>query len=374
MLNIAAAAQSNIPRIQMGRDRKELDPRAGFVSAGDYFFAVRKAFMMGSHLRDERLDVLAASPATYGSESVGPDGGFAVPIAFANEIFTHSLAEGALLPFVDVIPISTNSTMLPIDESVPWGTDGIQSYWITEGQTLTATKPKIRETLLRMAKLAVLVPLSDELLSDASALGAYLPKRAGDRIRWGINDAILFGPGTGRPLGAFTGVGVTGSAALTIAKEAGQAANTVLIQNLAKMYAALPQGSHTRAVWLIQPDTLAQAISMGSAASTFPMTAPLPQYPESCGTLFGRPVFASQHCAALSSAGDVMLVDLAYYSAIVRSVDPVRTIISLHVAFDADVGMFKAIMRMDGQPKIMSALTAKNSSNKLSPFVQLGAR
>ncbi|HVR92539.1 MAG TPA: phage major capsid protein, partial [Casimicrobiaceae bacterium] len=315
MLNIAATAQSNIPRIQMGRDRKELDPRGGFVSAGDYFYAVRKAFMHGAHMRDERLDLLAASPATYGSEGTGTDGGFAVPIAFANEVFTHSLSEGALLPFVDVIPIQTNVLGLPVDETTPWGSDGIQSYWITEGQTLTATKPKVRETMLRLAKLAVLVPLSDELLADSAALGAYLPKRAGDRIRWGINDAILFGLGSGRPLGAFTGVGVTGSAAITIAKEAGQAVNTVAIQNLAKMYTTLPQGSHTRAVWLIQPDTLALAISIG--ASAFPMTAPLPEYPGSAGTLFGRPVFASQHCAALSSAGDIILVDLAYYTAIV---------------------------------------------------------
>lgn len=349
------------------------DPRGGFAHAGEFFAAIIRAAMQGHAASDDRLlGVLASTPSTSANESSGTDGGFAVPVAFAQEVFTHALAEDALLPFCDVLPIKTNSMFCPTDETTPWGTDGVQGYWITEGLPLTASKPKVRETLLRMSKYAVLVPLSDEILEDSGALNAYLPRRAGDRIRWAINDAILFGTGAGTPLGCLTGAGTAGSPSIVVAKESGQASNTIAVQNLAKMYARLPQGSHNRAVWLFQPDTLALGLSLG--AQTFPMTAPSPNYPGSCGTLFGRPAFASQHCAALSAQGDVLLVDLSYVTAIVKAPNEVQTILSLHVAFDADVGMFRVIMRLDAQPKIMSPLASAHGGSTLSPFVALGAR
>ena len=86
----------------------------------------------------------------------------------------------------------------------------------------------------------------DELLDDANALTSYLPEKVADSIRWKTNESILFGAGNGVPIGA-----LTAGATVTVAKESGQATQTLLPQNLAKMISRLPTGSFARSVWVM---------------------------------------------------------------------------------------------------------------------------
>jgi hypothetical protein len=46
----------------------------------------------------------------------------------------------------------------------------------------------------------------------------------------------------------------------------------------------------------------------------------------------------------------------------------------MHLYFDADATAFRATFRVDGQPKITSAISQAKGSNTLSPFIQLAAR
>ncbi len=344
-----------------------VDPKRGFKTFGEFAQAVRGAGVSGGR-PDQRLLIGAAAPGTFGGEGSGTDGGFLVPPQYSTDIFNLSLTDDALLPLTDNIEIDGNSMVFPKDETTPWGTDGVRSYWQAEASAATVTKPKFGTATLRMHKLMALVPLTDELLADTNALGGYLPNLLSRSIRWKTNEAILIGTGAGQPLGAFSG-----AAALVVAKESGQAANTVALANITKMIAALPPGSFPNASWLITPDALPQlfGLTLGNYPIYLPINAGAQGNPY--GTLMGRPIMVSQHASAFSAQGDIELIDLSYYRTITKA-GGVQMASSLHLYFDADATAFRATFRVDGQPKIAAQITQAKGSNKLSPFVQLGAR
>jgi HK97 family phage major capsid protein len=368
-----AATAIDLVSITGGRPLLEDDPKAGFRNIGEFAAAVRRASGPSGSVNsgaDERLKFLAAAPTTVGSELTLADGGAAVPPDFAREIWTFAAAEDALLPLCDVVPISGNSMLFPTDQTLPWGSTGVSASWQIEATALAQLKPKLSNDVLRMSKLLAFVPLTDELLTDSASMAAWLPLRAGVSVRAKLNEAILFGRGNGTPIGA-----LNGNAAITIAKESGQASSTFAAANFQKMAAALPPGSFGRAVWLIGQDAVAALLGVNFGSfPIYPATgSPPPGMSGPVGLVLGRPMFQSQHAAAFSSLGDVLLLDLSYYFAIVKRSGP-EVQMSLHLWFDSDAAAFRFSFRVDGQPKISTPLTPLKGSNQMSPFVQLAAR
>src|SRR5262249_19655536 len=249
---------------------------------------------------DPRLGPKAAQ-STYSGEGSGTDGGFLVPPDFSREIFTLSLAEDSLFPLTDNIEISNNGMVFPCDETTPWGTDGIRAYWQGEAQATTPTKVKLGDGVLRLKKLMALCAVTDELLADTTALESYLPAKVANSIRWKLNDTILFGTGNGVPVGCFQS-----GAAVTVAKDSGQATLTLTAMNLANMIARLPPGSYGRAIWLINNDVLPALFTM--TLGNYPIYLPSGVAPGGIqgnpyGTLLGRPITVSQHAKSFSSQG-----------------------------------------------------------------------
>ena len=347
------------------------DPKRGFKSLGEFAQAVATAGRSHGGQVDQRL-IVAAAPTTFGSEGVGQDGGFAIPPEYAQSIYTLSLADDALLPLTDTTPVSGNSMVFPKDETTPWGTDGVRAYWQAEATVATQTKPKIGTTTLRLSKLMALVPLTDELIADGPALDAYIQPLMARSIRWKTNEAILFGNGNGQPQGAFKS-----AAAVTQNKDSGQATLTVTANNFANMVARLPPGAFADASWLITPDALPAlfTLTLGNYPIYLPTASPSAGGIQGSpyGTLLGRPITVSQHAAAFSSQGDVLLWCPKWYRTIEKA-GGVSTASSMHLYFDADATAFRTTFRVDGQPKIVAPITQAKGSNTLSPFVQLQAR
>ena len=355
-------------------DNRQADPLHGFRTMGEFVQAVFQAEKPGKSI-DERLLIgggrNAAAPGSFANESAGQDGGFLVPPQFSQEIFKLSLGEDSLLPLTDNVEISGNSMAFPKDETTPWGTNGIRAYWQGEAASAVATKPVLGLATLRLKKLMALVPTTDELLDDANALTSYLPEKVALSIRWKTNESILFGAGNGVPIGA-----LAAGATVTVAKESGQATQTLQAQNLAKMIARLPAGSFANAVWIVNNDVLPAlfTLTLGNYPIYLPMGMNVGGIQTSpYGTLLGRPVFVSQHANTFSSQGDILLVDLKYYQTITKA-GGMQTATSMHLYFDADLTAFRTTFRMDGQAKIVAPISPAKGSTTMSPFIQLGAR
>ena len=361
------------------QENNDADPARGFRSMGEFLMSVRGAAVnvRSGIAMDRRLaglyrgDPQAAAPTTYGGEGAGADGGFLVPPTYSSNIFKLSLEEQALLPMTDGMPIEGNAMSLPRDETTPWGSNGVRAYWQSEAAAGSQTKPVFGRSDYRLKKLLALVPITDELLADATALGAYFEPAAARSIRWKTDEALCFGTGAGVPLGAFIG-----PAAIVVAKDSGQATGTLSTTNLANMVARLPAGSYGNAVWMLNNDVLPAlfTLTLGNYPIYLPAGSPVGALQGSpYGTLLGRPILVTQHAKSFSSQGDVMLADWRQYQSITKA-GGIQTATSMHLYFDADAMAFRSTFRVDGGPKQSAPITPANGSNTLSPFVQLAAR
>ncbi len=353
------------PDISGGDDLADGDPKLGFRTRADFFGAVIAAGMHGAK-PDSRLRYEAAAPTTAGSENTGGDGGYLVPPEYTRQIMQLALEEGSFLPLTMQLPITGNSISFPADETTPWGTDGIRMNWQAELAAITQTKPKLTERTLKLRKLIGLVPLSDELLADAQAAGAFVTQALGRSLAWKTNDTIVNGAGGQVPLG-FRSSG----AVISITKETSQTADTINAANVAKMLGRLLGQASQRARWLVNNDAFNQVITMtvGNQPIWTPPQSGFKDAP--MGFLLGRPLIVTQVCQTLGDAGDIVLADFGQYVTISKGPEAAE---SMHIFFDADATAFRLTFRMDGQPWLSAPVNPANGSSTLSPFVQIEAR
>ena len=187
--------------------------------------------------KDVRLDRLAVKGGTGANEGLPSAGGFLLEPTLVKEIMAPVHEVGPFSSAAKRLPVSSDSNygwINGVDETSRvdgsrWG--GLQSYWVAEAATVTATKPAFRRINWELHKIMAICYATDELLKDASQFSAILRQGAAEEINFKINDAIFRGNGTGKPLGI-----LNSGALLQTTKETDQTADTVVVENLNKMW------------------------------------------------------------------------------------------------------------------------------------------
>lgn len=328
---------------------------------------------MEPYRMDERLK---AQKAILGAnEQQGSEGGYLVQTDFAQELMTIVHQESAVASRCRRIPIGANSNGLKINavdetnrSTGRWG--GIQGYWVSEGGSITASQPKFRQMNMELHKLAAAVYATEELLSDATALGSVIQQAASEEMAFMLGDSIFNGNGAGKPIGI-----LNGAALVSVSKEAGQPAATLQFENITKMWSRMWAPSRANGVWFINQDIEPQLLGMDFPVGTGGVPAYLPpgglsQSPY--GTLMGRPVIPTEFNQTLGTVGDIVFADLSQYLLIDKS--GVQQASSMHVQFLTDQMVFRFTYRVDGQPTWYRALTPAKGTATLSPFVALATR
>ena len=346
-----------------------------FNTFGEQLMAIVKSSQAGAPVDKRLLEVQNASGA---NEGVPSEGGFLVQTDFSTELLKNVYETGILAPLCRRIPISSNANGLKIngvDESSRadgsrWG--GVQGYWAAEAGTVTATKPKFRQIELTLNKLMGLYYATDELLTDTSAMESVLSQAFAEEIQFKLDDAIFRGDGAGKPLGI-----LSSGALVTQAKETGQAAKTVIFENIVNMWSRLIATSRANSVWLINQEVEPQMYSMVLSAGTGGVPVYMPANGLSSSpfaSLMGRPVIPIEHASQLGTAGDIALVDMSQY--LLADKGGMQMASSIHVKFIYDETAFRVTYRVDGQPVRNSAITPykANSGQTLSSFVTLATR
>lgn len=351
------AAASVPAAARAGRDT------GGFRDISEFATAVRLANpAAGQHFRiDDRL----AAPSSTIGESGDAAGSYLVPPAFREEIVEVVFeGEDAVIAAVDPSPTASNRVVGLGDETTPWGTSGVQAYWRSEGQQMSASRTELqpRETVLN--ECYAFVNATEELLEDGPRIADLLTRKAGAAIRWKTAEAFMWGDGIGKPLGW-----MSSNALVTVAKEGGQAADTVVRQNVAKMFARVI--NPTQAIWLVNPDVLPQIMELANGAG-FSLWFPNYQLAPG-GTLLGRPVHFTEHCDTVGDLGDIQLVNPNGYEAF-RKQNGVSFAESIHLYFDYNVRAFRWVFRIGGQPVLSAAVTPDKSAATRSHFIALAER
>lgn len=341
-----------------------------FTNLGEQMQAVHRAAVV--HDRDPRL-VAAALGA---NETIPSDGGFLVQVDSSTEILKRTFDRANLAAKVRKFPLGPNSNGMKInalkDDSRATGSrfGGVRGYWLAEAAALTATGPiQFRQMELNLKKLGGLLYATDEQLQDAAFLEAMMLEAVPDEFAFLVDEAILSGNGAGKPLG-FMNAGCK----VAVAKETGQAARTILFENIQKMWSRLWAKSMSNAVWYINQDCYPQLNAMSLVIGTGGVPVYLPpgglsQAP--FGTLMGRPVQPIEFCETLGTEGDIILADLSQYMMIDKSVQAAT---SIHVAFLTGEQAFRFIYRVDGQPVDNKPITPYKGTATQSPFVTLATR
>ncbi len=361
--------------------RVPVDPvarqRHGFQSFGEFCDAVRNGSVQNGSI-DTRL--IHAAATTYGSEGTGADGGFAVPPEWRSAIMSLVLGEDSLLARTDQNPVSGNSMTFPTDETTAWQTSGgILAYWDGEAAVITQSKPSIKELTIKTHRLTALVPMTDELLEDAPAMGAYVQRKAGEKLSFKVSDAIVNGTGAGMPLGI-----INAPCLVTVSKIASQVADTVHALNVVAMMGRMPPSSFRKAVWLVNQDVMTQIPQLGfpvtdgtttvaGAGALYSPPGSLATQGAPYGMLLGRPIVATEACNPIGDLGDIILADLSQYATVTKA-SGIKSDVSIHMFFDQNMTAFRFVLRMNGQPWLSAPIARKTGSNTLSHFVTLQAR
>jgi HK97 family phage major capsid protein len=326
---------------------------------------------------DPRLMSLRAP--TGMNEGVGEQGGFLVMQDTATAIWQRVYADGQVLSRVNRIPISAGSNGIKhpyVKETARTAGNrfgGVQVYRKAEAATVTATKPALAEFRLELETAMALTYLTDELMADAAQLDNLVRTIVAKAITFTIEDEIVNGNGVGKCQGVLTSPSL-----VSVPKETGQLAATVLAENINKMYARMWAPSRASAVWFINQDIEPQldGMTIGAGAVNWPVYLPPGGLSGSpLATLKGRPVIPIEHCATLGTVGDIILADMSQYVLIEKGGVDVAS--SIHVQFLYGEQVLRFTFRNMGGPGYSwsaGALTPAKGSNTLSPFVALATR
>lgn len=322
---------------------------------------------------DDKTQALLKEVKAY-QTAVGEDGGFLVPEEFRSELLRLSLETAVVRPRARVVPMANATLRYPMVDStsnVSSVFGGVQVFRTQEGASLTASQATFGSIKLEATKQTALAEVTNELVAEWGAFGMFINEVFPEALAWYEDLDFLTGSGAGEPLGALA---AANGAIVEVAKEAGQAADTIVWENIIKMYARMLPQSLNRAVWIASPDTFVElatmALTVGTGGSAVWLTdgTATPTL-----TLLGRPVILSEKApGVLGDKGDLSFVDFGMY--LIGDRQRMTVDSSEHSSFTSDKTVFRVIQRNDGRPWIQSAITPHNGSATLSPFIQLAAR
>lgn len=336
------------------------------LALGTFAMAVRAA-AYGSV--DPRLHAVATGGGTQSDSNLG----FAVPQEVAPGIEREMYTSGEILSRVDARSISAGNSMTynVLDETSRADGSrggGVLGYWVDEGTAPTLSNTKLQKLELKLRKVGTFGVMTDELLSDAMALGGELEVAFGEELTFQVENKIYRGNGASAPLGF-----LNAPCLVSVAKETNQTAATINTTNLSKMWARMPARSKANAVWTFNTEAgptlweMSQAIGTGGTAPRFV------SYSADGGlTIFGRPAIEVEYAEAVGTVGDIACCDFKKYRLLRKG--GVEQASSMHVYFATGEQAFRAFYRVDGQPVPRAPITPFKGTATLSPFVVLATR
>lgn len=258
-----------------------------------------------------------------------------VPKSFFDEVFQVARLVGPMLETSQIIS-TTSGEQLTIPTLTARSTATIKGA----GAQISESEPTFSSITLGAYKYSFLVPVANELITDAGFdISSLIAEQAGNAIGFAVNNDLTVGTGTVQPRGIVTaaGSGITGGTGVGGAFTA---------DNLIDLAYSL-DGAARR---LPGVGYMANSASVG-AIRKLKDTAGNYLYQVGVGqpdTFAGFPIFENPAMAAVGTAGakSVLFGHLPSYK--VRTAGGIQVAQSTDYAFNEDVTTFRVTMRVDG--------------------------
>lgn len=348
-------------------------PRAGgpeasreFESMGHFLAAVR------FNPNDQRLNFVEGVGAAQADGELGAEfrmdnnaqGGFMVPNQLRQTIMVVPPQEALVRPRAQVIPSGdppdAGVTMPALDQTGQnpgnmFG--GMQFSWINEGGQKPETNAGLREITLTPHEIAGFVTVTDKLLRNWQASGAFIEGLMRQGITAAEDYAFLRGDGVGKPLGV-----VNAGATYYVNRTT---ANHVTYPDLVTMVARLLMRGGVP-VWSLPQSALVDIATLTDPEGHYIWKADAKD--GFAGTLLGYPVKWNNRAAGLGTKGDIVLADWSYY--LIKDGSGPFVAASEHVLFTQNKTVIKIFWNVDGSPWLTAPIKEENGYS-VSPFVGL---
>jgi HK97 family phage major capsid protein len=396
-----ALAANPSGRIEVSAPNHTKDQRRGFASPRDFLAAVTKLARKGIEAADERIkpllvrdkdDAMAdGEPATLlplgftppaFRATVGSDEQGEYDFRYGGATLMTQRLPGILQVGFEGDPTAGRTQAIPMGATsveIMARTDKTHTTSVSGGFTVgrraetvaaTASRGQLEMVTLKAASLFGMAYATEELLADSpQSFVAIIDQGLRTQFAAHMLNEKLRGLGGDQYLGVLTALNAGGlGPTISIAKEGGQAADTIVAANVIKMAERL----WGTGFWLANQDTRYQLMTMfvpTGAGGQLLYQVGRDGFPD---VLLGMPIFYSEFCSKLGDQGDIILGNWSQF--LDGLYQPLQSAESIHVRFVNHERAFKFWLRNAGAPWWRSALTPNKSSNTLSPFVVLDAR
>ncbi len=337
-------------------------PTNGTAAVGKWHML--RALRDGNHGELHRMGVQKAIL----NENTGDIGGYIVPPDYSVQMLEAWSEEGFVQQRANVIPMASKSTFVPYVDSETVQAAGTSPFfgglsfgWYGQGQNPPDTNPQFHQLNLNAGDLIGNVILSNQLLTDMGDAGEQKFMRLlGRAAAWYEEYAVLQGLGIdhSQPLGV-----LNAPSRMLVPR---QIANQISGVDVANMLAKLIPFSWMHSIWAASPTALAQ---LGTIDGFTVNEDPMSTEQGWVGTLYGRPVRATEKLPALGTQGDLIYFDPSLY-VIGRRQEIVITA-SETPNFNRNETMFRVWSRIAGLPMFSGPITLADGASTASPFVIL---
>ncbi len=361
---------------RLERAQEQQAPELVWEDSADFFQAMWHKYetLQNAEGLAKKREAARKIQNSFGSE-VPADGGFLIPERLRSDIMSVAIESAVVRPRAQVIPMDSLRVPIPMldtTSNVSSVFGGVTCFWTEEAAALVESQASFGRVVLDAKKLTGYAEVPNELLADAPAFSAFFDTIFPRAIAWFEDIAFMTGTGVGEPAGF-----INCPASVQVSKESGQAAATIVWENIVKMFARMLPTALGSAVWICSIDTFPElatmALSVGTGGGPVWMgnyTSPGAATPPV--TILGRPVYFTEKTPVLGTTGDISFVNLDYY--LIGDRQMMQASSSEHFKFQNDKTAFKVIERLDGRPWLQSAITPHNNGPTLTPFVQLQTR
>jgi HK97 family phage major capsid protein len=301
-------------------------------------------------------------------EGIGSEGGFLVPTEYEKQIHDVALENEIVMPRANVIPMTTNQKEVPAFEIGSHASHlfgGFSASYVAEKGTISEASPRVRRMEFNLCKLTALVEMSGELVEDADE--ESITSLCGKGLAWYRDYYFLRGTGAAEPQGV-----LNANCLIAVTKPTGQASSTIIYQNLADMLSRLHPACFNNSVWLAHPTTIPQLLQLSVPVGTGGAHYPVLQESNGGFKLLTRPCLFTEKLPALGTQGDILLADFSQFAIGLKK--GMRIDHSIHVYFTTDRLLTRLIERHDAMALWDEALTLKDGSTTVSPFIVIEDR
>jgi HK97 family phage major capsid protein len=299
-----------------------------------------RSFLAGDR---KRVEVRADKPMNLQelrtlSKLTSGAGGNTVKTSFYNRLIAHLIEVSGIMLAGPTLLTTTTGEKIQIPKTTAHSTATL----IAEAGTISASDPAFGQAELDAYKYALLLQVSNELVTDTSVdLLGYLALEAGRAVGNAFGSHAITGDGSSKPNGVLTAstAGVTG---------AGSVAGVFTADNLVDLFYSViaPYRNSPSAAWMMRDASMGAVRKLKDSNGQY-LWQPSMQVGEP-DTLLGKPVRTDPNMPAVAAtAKSVLFGDFSRY--FVRQVNGIRFERSDDFAFSSDLVTFRCIWRGDGE-------------------------